>query len=214
MCQVAIYSVSNETAKRHKMSYKIFKRLDTARSLKYQNDLLFVFNEAYVEYPTFTGLEDIPNMMRTTMRSAKRKIVTASIALLADTEEQAEAFVKRFNHKNNVDDLVCLEEDQVWKPRIPLLPFIIAWKDARKRGAAKRGAEMSAASKKAKTATALKLIEEDLKKDEYTTRELLDRVGVKSVNSIKNHYGITRETMQTRYLAELKRKERRNAKKD
>jgi hypothetical protein len=194
------------------MSIKIFKRTDTARSVGYQNDLLFRFDEAYVEYPTFTGLEDIPNMLRPTKRSLTNCIVTGSIALLADTESEAEELVKQLNANKLSITVRCLEEAQVWKTPIPKLPFLIAWKDARKRGAAKRGAEMSAASKKAKTAAALKLIEDDLKKDGHTTRELLDRVGVKSVNSIKNHYGITREQMQIRYRAELKRKERRNAK--
>jgi hypothetical protein len=91
---------------------------------------------------------------------------------------------------------------------------LIAWKDARKTGAAKRGAEQSAASKKAKTAAALKQIEEALKRPSgpgNTTRELLDSVGVKSVNSIKNHFGITREQIQIRFQAELKRKQRREA---
>lgn len=76
----------------------------------------------------------------------------------------------------------------------------------------KDGLMKSALSRKAATAAKLKLIEDDLKKDDHSTRELLDRVGVKSVNSIKNHYGISREQMQIRYKSELKRKERRNAK--
>ena len=64
------------------------------------------------------------------------------------------------------------------------------------------------------TKAALDQILPDLKRPSgpgNTTRELLDSVGVKSVNSIKNTYGITREQMQIRFQAELKRKQRRDA---
>ena len=62
---------------------------------------------------------------------------------------------------------------------------------------------------KPQTAAKLAQIEEDLKRDEFTTRELLDRVGIRSINTIKNHFGITREQMQGRYRAAQKRKEAR-----
>jgi hypothetical protein len=91
-----------------------------------------------------------------------------------------------------------------YKPAINTMPWAYS--------AGRKGGQMSGATKKAATAAKLKLIEQDLKENVYSTRELLDRVGIKSVNSIKNHYGINRETMQARYRAELKRKERRNAK--
>lgn len=44
------------------------------------------------------------------------------------------------------------------------------------------------------------------------TKELLKRVGIKSVNTVKNHFGMSREQMQARYQTELKRKARRKAK--
>jgi hypothetical protein len=71
------------------------------------------------------------------------------------------------------------------------------------------GLRKSAATRKAATAAKLALIENDLKRNEHTTRELLDRVGIRSINTIKNHYGITREQMQRRYKAAQKRREAR-----
>lgn len=190
------------------MSVKIYKRTDCSRSLNYQDSLLEIILIGNEHRVFLDDGRDV--MFRTTKRQENNEVHVASVALMADTESEAVEVLKKINTCRAT--LHCPEEKQVWKTPIPKLPFLIAWKDARKRGAAKRGAEMSASSKKAATAAKLKLIEDDLRLDEYTTKELLDRVGVKSVNSIKNHYGISREQMQVRYKAELKRKERRNAK--
>ncbi len=188
------------------MTDKVYKRTNTARNLTYQDRLLSNFVPNWPTPPVFFDWE-FSQMLRPSTRQGKANIYTASIALVTDDESGLRETVDMLNARKA--NLHCAEEQQVWKAPIPYQPFLVAWKDARKRGAAKRGAEISASTKKARTAAALALIEDDLKKDDYTTRELLGRVGVKSVNSIKNHYGITREQMQARYQAELKRKQRR-----
>lgn len=193
------------------MPNKVYKRTNVSRSVASQDQGLAKIFPDYADAPTyFDGDRDM--LTRPSTRKEQDTIYCASLALFADVEWDLHVFLKDCKTRNII--LICAEENLTWSGDKPINIVAKLWREARKTGAAKRGAEMAAASKKEKTATKMKLIEEELKRPSgpgNTTRELLKRVGVKSVNSIKNHFGITREKMQIRYQAELKRKARRKA---
>ena len=189
------------------MPVKVYKRTDASRDIAYQDGLL-----APIVPPDAPVLFDNERdeLVRSTRRSEKYEIYCASLALFADDETDLVNFLKAIKARGH--KIICAEESLTWSGGKPIGIVKAQWLAARKAGAAMRGSIKSAVTRKADTAAKLAQIENDLKRDDHTTRELLDRVGIKSINTIKNHYGITRETMQTRYKAELKRKERRNAK--
>lgn len=194
------------------MSVKVFLSSVSARSYDYQRSLLAPIVPGWPDVPTFIDTLDIPTMLRLSTRRGIDHIYCASFACLAESEPEFRLVVAHMKKAGCL--LTCVEENRTFRftPKINTDMLVDTWKDARKTGAARRGAQKSAAAKKARTAAALKLIENDLRRPSgpgNTTRELLKRVGVKSVNSIKDHYGINRETMQARYQAELARKRRR-----
>jgi hypothetical protein len=185
------------------MSAKIYKRLNVSRSIPYQDRLLlekFPYIDGAPEYFD----DEMAELVRESRRSSKDDIYTASVALVADSEEEANEAVRQFNAKGLV--LHCAEEEQSWKTPIPRVPFIIAWKDARKRGAAKRGAEMSADKKKANSALAVAKIKDrwPLPSKEWPTKALLKEADI-SLNTAKAHLG-KRPIAQYNYQAKLKRK--------
>ena len=141
------------------MPIKVYKRTDTARSVAYEDELLAPVVPGWPKVATFFD-NDLSVMLRKTPRATADTIHTASIAILADDEGSLRSLVTMLNESGAV--LHCIEEDQVWKTRIPFQPFLIAWKDARKAGAAMRGARTSAETKKAKTAAAFAKIHHDL----------------------------------------------------
>ena len=59
------------------------------------------------------------------------------------------------------------------------------------------------------TAAKLELIRGDLESTDIPTKELLARVGIRSVNSIKNTFGYCREEMRRKYQIAQKRRERK-----
>lgn len=189
------------------MNVKVFKRADCSRSLSYQDELLEVVVPNWPKVPTFTGKDEIPDMLRPTKRSTEDDIFTASIALVGDTEKEVRQVVKMLNDRGA--QIRDVEVGEIWGASIAAGRFVKAWKEARRVGAAMRGAKTSAANRKAATAKALAVIEHELKSTDIPSKILLARVGLKSIANIKNHYGINRETMQSRYQAELKRAKRR-----
>lgn len=190
------------------MAIKVYKSTTTARTVQYQDSLLAPVVPGWPDVPTFID-DDRINMFRPTTRQTKDDAYGASIACLADNETDLTAIVGAAKLRGC--DIHSVEEGLTINKSMKLPEIKRAWKEARKAGAAMRGARISADTKKAKTAAALKLIEHELKATDIPTTELLARVGVKSINSIKNTYGISREQMKIRYEAELKRKARRKA---
>lgn len=186
------------------MPILIYKRTNASRDIPYQEEMLGKL--ALPEDAKIYFDDDRDLMLRPTTRNGKIVINSGSFALFADNEKDMEYFLK--GCKTRKATLVGGEENYTWTPNLPANHAISKWLAARKAGASMRGSKKSADTRKAITAAKLALIEDDLKRDEHTTRQLLDRVGVKSVNSIKNHFGITREQMQGRHQAAQKRKER------
>lgn len=192
------------------MAAKVFKSTTTARTIQYQDSLLAPVVPEWPDVATYID-EDRINMFRPTARKTKDDAYGASLACLADNEVDLTAIVGAAKIRGA--EIHTVEEGLTINKSMKLPAIKKAWKEARKAGAAMRGARISADTKKAKTAASLKLIEHELKSTDIPTTELLARVGVKSINSIKNTYGISREQMKVRYQADLKRKARRkNAK--
>lgn len=187
------------------MADKVYKRTDCSRSQEYQDGLLAKIVPGWPDVQILVD-DDLELLTRPTTRQTKDVIYTASLALFGDSEAEITSFLRAAKLRGL--KLVCAEESLTWSGGKPIQIVVAQWREARKTGASMRGSQKSAATRKSLTAAKLALIEDDLKKEEFTTRELLDRVGVKSINSIKNHFGVTREVMQGRYRATQKRKER------
>jgi hypothetical protein len=189
------------------MPVKVYKRTDTARTIDYQDELLYRKYPEVISAPVFFD-GDRDQLTRQTQRSIKDTIYTASLALFADTEDDLIEFMKAVKKRGL--KLVCAEED-IKLDNKPIGVIVAAWRDARKHGAAMRGARKSAETKKANTAAAMKLIEHELASTDIPSKVLLAKVGIRAIGSIKNHFGFPREELQKRHRAEQKRKARREA---
>lgn len=181
------------------MANKVYKRTDTARDIAYQDNLLgpILPVDAMAFYD---GERD--SLVRKTRRAEKDTIFCASLALLADDENDLVNFlkaVKECGHK-----IICAEESLTWSGGKPIGIVKAQWVEARKTGSAMRGARISAQTKKANTAAAFALIDLELRSTAIPSRELLNRVGIKAIGTIKNHYGKCREDLQNAYQAEQK----------
>lgn len=191
------------------MTIKVYKRTDSARSVEYQDSLLAPAVPGWPNVSVFLD-EDRNLLFRVSQRPSRDEVFTASLALFGDTELEIESLLRAARLRGSV--LHCLEEELTIRPSRNLKEMILRWKEARRSGASMRGAMKSAQTRKEATAAKLELIRVDLESTDIPTKELLARVGVRSVNSIKNHFGFCREEMRRRYEAAQKRKERRNAK--
>lgn len=201
--------MNNEARIGHGMTNKVYKRTDTARSIEYQDEVLYRAHPHLIDAPVFFD-GDRDQFTRPTQRNAKDAIYTASLALFADTEAHLIPFLKAAKARGLT--LICVEESLTWSGGKPIGIVVAQWRDARKHGAAMRGARISAETKKAKTAAAFALIDHELRATDIPSKELLGRVGIRAIGTIKNHYGKCREDLQSDYQAEQKRKARRKAK--
>lgn len=191
------------------MTIKVYARSDTARDIAYQNNLLAAIVPGWPDVPTFFD-DDRDMLTRSTTRPEKNDIYCASLALFADDADDLVTFLKGI--KSQGHKIICAEEELRWNGKQPSIRALVGeWLDARKAGAAMRGARKSAETKKAKTAAALKLIEHELASTNTPSKVLLGKVGIRSIGSIKNYFGFPREELQRRYHAEQKRKARREA---
>jgi hypothetical protein len=190
------------------MTIKVYKRTDTARNVEYQDGFLAAAVPGWPDVPIMLD-EDRDILLRPTTRKEKLVIYAGSFALFSDDERDMDCFLR--GCKLRKITLIGVEENYTWTPNLPLNQAIWKWLDARKHGAAMRGARKSAETKKANTAAAMKLIEHELASTDIPSKTLLAKVGIRAIGSIKNHYGFPREELQRRYKAEQKRKERREA---
>lgn len=191
------------------MANKVYKRTDTSRDIPYQDNLL----APILPVDTMAFYDgDRDSLVRKTRRAEKDTIFCASLALLADDENDLANFLKAVKERGH--KIICAEESLTWSGGKPISILKAQWAAARIKGAAMRGSIKSAQTKKAKTASALALIYDRLllpSEGENTTQKLCAEVGI-SRNSIKNHYGFCREELRLKYEIVQKRKERRNAK--
>lgn len=190
------------------MANKIYKRTDSARSIKHQDEWLDKVFPDWRGAPIFYD-DEIGMLTRLTKRGEQDVVYTGSLALFRDTEAEMSDFLK--GAKARGLKLVCAEESVTWTGETRINVMIDKWREARKAGAAIRGARLSADTRKAETAAALKIIHHELISTDIPSKVLLARVGIRSIRTIKNHYGKCREDLQAEYQAEQKRKARREA---
>lgn len=192
------------------MTVKVYKRTDASRDIPYQDALLSRIVPGWPDdVPIYYGADrDI--LIRQSRRQVKYEIYCASLALFADEENDLVSFMKSIKARGH--KIICAEESLIWSGGKPIGIVVAQWREARKVGAAMRGAIKSAATRKAATAAKLESVKHELESTDTPTKEILSRVGVRSVNSIKNHFGYCREVLQAHYQAAQKRKERRNDK--
>lgn len=199
-------SVSNVSRNRAKMTIKVYKRTDSARSVEYQDSLLALAVPGWPDVSTFLD-EDRNLLFRLSQRPAQDEVFVASLALLGDSELEIESLLRAARLRGSV--IHCLEEEITIRPSRKLKEMIRRWKEARRYGASLRGSMKSAQTRKEATAAKLELIRRELESTDIPTKELLARVGVRSVNSIKNHFGYCREEMRRKYEIVQKRKARK-----
>jgi hypothetical protein len=190
------------------MNIKIYKRSDSARGEEHQDKFLAPVFTQHPNAPVFYD-DDRDIVLRPSTRKESTTFHAGSFALFADDEIDMGIFLR--GCKKAGVTLVGAEEDFTCKPNTPHKLALAKWLEARKHGAAMRGARKSAETKKANTAAAMKQIEHELASTDIPSKTLLAKVGIRAIGSIKNHYGFPREELQRRYRAEQERKKRREA---
>lgn len=160
--------------------------------------------------PCFVLPEDNSALFRPTRRQARDVLHVVSLAVIAEEEKDFREFVKS-TWKIGAS-IKSHEDGALWEPGRSLPRAVASWKAARKTGAAKIGASISAANRRARSADGIAKIKErwPLLSSEWSTADLLKEAGL-SLNTAKAHLG-KRPIAQYNYQAAQKRKERRNAK--
>jgi hypothetical protein len=190
------------------MNVKIYKRTETSRDEEHQDKFIAPIRAEYPDAAVFYD-DDRDIVLRPTTRKESTAFHAGSFALFADDETDMSIFLGRC--KKAGITLVGAEEDFTCKPNTPRKLALVKWLEARKHGAAMRGARKSAETKKANTAAAMKQIAHELASTNTPSKTVLAKVGIRAIGSIKNHFGFPREELQRRYQAEQKRKQRREA---
>lgn len=163
----------------------------------------------FPDMPHFVAPDDLPMLLRPTTRKHENKIFVISFAVIADNEKDLREFAKLCKARKTE---VCSSEGQtVWRWYNSAHILVEWWREARRNGAAKIGARISADKKKAKGKEGADKIANrwPMPSDEYPTATLLKEAGI-SLNTAKAHLG-KRPIAQYNYQATQKRKERRNA---
>ena len=159
--------------------------------------------EAFSGVPQFT-LEELPSLLRLTQRTEKLKIYVISLAVIASKEK---SFLEALTAIRKAGAYIWDKEAGVaYSPTESIRNIINAWKVARREGAAKIGASISANSKKAKSAAGVAKIKDRWGMDSKTwpTKVLLKEAGI-SYNTAKTLLP-PRPIAQYNYQAKLKRK--------
>lgn len=177
----------------------------TWRSLEMQKD-------AFPDMPHYIAPHEIEHMLKVTTRSGSYKIHVMSLAVIADDIDDFASFFALMQRRHA--SLYVLEDKTQlhFHKRSDLKCLLELWKAARKNGAAKIGAKISADRKKYYSERAADKIKDRwfLPSTEWPTKALLKEADI-SLNTAKAHLG-KRPIAQYNYQAKLKRKERANAK--
>jgi hypothetical protein len=167
---------------------------------------------AFPKIAVFTAPDGIPLLFRPTLRKTYDCIHVVSLAVIADKEKDFRAFLdlakKRGCRLSSLDE----NETFVIESRTNVEPIVAAWREARKRGAAKIGGIISAEKRRATSSTGAARIRTkwSMPSREHPTVDLLREASI-SYNTAISILG-RRPIAQANYQAALKRKERRNAK--
>lgn len=168
--------------------------------------------KTFPDMPHFVAPEDIASLLRPTRRKDELKIHVISLGIIADTEKNFLCILENIRKRK----AHILEEEtrtDYW-PNCPIENVVNAWKVARRDGAAKIGAKVSADRKKATTTESIMKIKHlwPLPSKEHPTKELLATADL-SLNTVKANLG-SRLIAQHNYQAKLKRQARLRAKSD
>ena len=155
----------------------------------------------------FTAPDDIPVMLRPSLRREELIVHVASIGIIADNEKD----IRRFGMLCKARHATVFSHDEKhWLCNQSINKLVEVWRESRKNGAAKIGARISADRKKAKGKAAADRIADRWPKSsgEFPTKALLAEAGI-SLNTAKAHLG-KRPIAQYNYEAKLKRRARRH----
>lgn len=174
----------------------------TWRSLEMQK-------KAFPGMPHFVIPDDIQWLMRQTARDGHDRIHVMSLGVLAETEKKMRDFLALA--KKRKCEIVSLEDERSFAVNGNCENLIKWWKDARRKGAGKVGADIAALNRKEATKEAIEKIRGrwPLPSKKWPTKLLLAEAGV-SLNTAKAHLG-KRPIAQYNYEVAQKRKERCNA---
>ena len=164
--------------------------------------------EAAGDKPVFVLPHDLPQLFRKTTRKTNDRFHVESLAVLAETEVSFREFLAHTKKRKAV--IISREDSQTFVVNGNIENLVKWWKDARRKGSAKIGAERGAATKRAAIAEKAK----GLTKEEWTNgaiknAQLVEKYG-SSINALKRYasdkgWGWNRQKS-------IWEKERRNAK--
>lgn len=165
----------------------------------------------FADMPCFVAPDEIPTLLRPTSRKERLYILVMSLAVIADNEKDFDAFWKKLPDDCSV---VSQEDETEYCSDLRAEDMRDYWRAARRNGAARIGAAISAKNKRDKSAAGIAKIKDRWPQGSgaWPTAALLAEAGL-SLNTVKAVLG-ARPIAQANYEAAQKRKERRNAKRD
>jgi putative heme degradation protein len=157
----------------------------------------------FSDMQVFVAPEDIPVMLRQSLRQEELIIHVASIGVIADNEKDIRDFGALCKKRKAT---VFSRDEKHWLSNQSINKLVETWRESRKNGAAKIGARISADRKKAAGKAGADKIADRWPKssDEFPTRALLAEAEI-SLNTAKAHLG-KRPIAQYNYQAAQKRK--------
>ena len=160
--------------------------------------------EEMLGLPVFVVPDDLPQLFRPTTRKEPDCFHVASLGILADNEKDFRDFLAKA--KKRKAELFSREDSKLYVVNGNCETLVRLWRVARRNGAAKIGANISADRKKAATKEAVAKIADrwPMSSDEWPTKLLLAEADI-SLNTAKAHLG-KRPIAQYNYQAKLKRK--------
>lgn len=175
----------------------------TWRSLEMQK-------KAFAGMPHFVAPEETPHLLRPTTRKGRDRIHVISLGVIAETERKFRDFLALA--KERKCEIVSLEDERSFIVNGNCENLVKWWKDARRKGAGKTAARISASNRKAATLEAVNKIKDRWPLDSKTwPTSVLLAEAERSLNTVKSFLG-SRIVAQTNYRAAQKRKAKLEAK--
>ena len=158
------------------------------------------------DMPIFILPDDLSQLFRKTTRKTDDRYHVDSLAILAKKEDEFREFLSEA--KKRKAQIISREDNQTFAVNGNCENLVKWWKDARRNGTAKIGAQKSADNKKDIAKKAVELIREDWPKPstEISTEALKERSGL-SLNTIKKYLGprpIAQYNYRTKYGRQIK----------
>lgn len=165
--------------------------------------------KAFPDMPHFVAPNDVASLLRPTRRQQTLRICVVSLGVMSDTEKN---FLYILSGIRKIKAHIWEEETRTeYHDDCPIKNVVNAWKVARRDGAAKIGAKISADRKKARVRQACALISDrwPMPSSEHPTSKLLEEAGI-SLNSVKAVLGsrpIAQYNYRTKHGKQIKQLE-------